>query len=231
MASKRARTVDERAGDQKHGARAHEARRNHEDKRHDQRCRMAEARKCVFRRHHAQRHADKQGRKGDEVVPEPAPKEEPEDGPEEAKENDLIVGHGPAFAFGQRTRCRGRMQRRVAAELDIPMNPLMARYYLYGLRCHPRLPKTPPTDKLRRLLWPAIQNGRISSTARGVRTRRARSCFSKLSKEITVAAKMGDPDPEKNPRLRLAVKEAKSQSVPKDVIDRAIKKSPGRRGR
>ncbi|MDA5555172.1 YebC/PmpR family DNA-binding transcriptional regulator [Shimia sp. MMG029] len=49
--------------------------------------------------------------------------------------------------------------------------------------------------------------------------------FSKLSKEITVAAKMGDPDPEKNPRLRLAVKEAKSQSVPKDVIERAIKKS------
>ncbi|HKL68797.1 YebC/PmpR family DNA-binding transcriptional regulator [Salibaculum sp.] len=51
--------------------------------------------------------------------------------------------------------------------------------------------------------------------------------FSKLAKEITVAAKMGDPDPEKNPRLRLAVKEAKTQSVPKDVIDRAIKKSQG----
>ena len=51
--------------------------------------------------------------------------------------------------------------------------------------------------------------------------------FSKLSKEITVAAKMGDPDPEKNPRLRLAVKEAKSVSVPKDVIERAIKKSQG----
>lgn len=49
--------------------------------------------------------------------------------------------------------------------------------------------------------------------------------FSKLSKEITVAAKMGDPDPENNPRLRMAVKEAKSSSVPKDVIDRAIKKS------
>ena len=49
--------------------------------------------------------------------------------------------------------------------------------------------------------------------------------FSKLSKEITIAAKMGDPDPEKNPRLRLAVKEAKSQSMPKDNIDRAIKKS------
>lgn len=51
--------------------------------------------------------------------------------------------------------------------------------------------------------------------------------FSKLAKEITVAAKMGDPDPEKNPRLRLAVKTAKTQSVPKDVIDRAIKKAQG----
>jgi len=51
--------------------------------------------------------------------------------------------------------------------------------------------------------------------------------FSKLAKEITVAAKMGDPDPDKNPRLRLAVKEARSQSVPKDVIERAIKKSVG----
>ncbi|SPF78312.1 YebC/PmpR family DNA-binding transcriptional regulator [Pseudoprimorskyibacter insulae] len=49
--------------------------------------------------------------------------------------------------------------------------------------------------------------------------------FSKLSKEITIAAKMGDPDPDKNPRLRLAVKEAKSNSMPKDNIERAIKKS------
>jgi YebC/PmpR family DNA-binding regulatory protein len=54
--------------------------------------------------------------------------------------------------------------------------------------------------------------------------------FSKLSKEITVAAKMGDPDPEKNPRLRLAVKEAKINSVPKDVIERAIKKSSAGEG-
>lgn len=54
--------------------------------------------------------------------------------------------------------------------------------------------------------------------------------FSKLSKEITVAAKMGDPDPEKNPRLRLAVKEAKANSVPKDVIERAISKSQAGEG-
>lgn len=51
--------------------------------------------------------------------------------------------------------------------------------------------------------------------------------FSKFSKEITIAAKMGDPDPEKNPRLRLAVKEAKAQSMPKDNIERAIKKAMG----
>jgi len=49
--------------------------------------------------------------------------------------------------------------------------------------------------------------------------------FSKLSKEITVAAKMGDPDPDKNPRLRLAVKEARANSMPKDNIERAIRKS------
>jgi YebC/PmpR family DNA-binding regulatory protein len=51
--------------------------------------------------------------------------------------------------------------------------------------------------------------------------------FSKLSKEITVAARMGDPDPDKNPRLRLAVKEAKANSMPKDNIERAIRKAQG----
>jgi YebC/PmpR family DNA-binding regulatory protein len=51
--------------------------------------------------------------------------------------------------------------------------------------------------------------------------------FSKLSKEITVAARMGDPDPDKNPRLRLAVKEARANSMPRDNIDRAIKKASG----
>ena len=51
--------------------------------------------------------------------------------------------------------------------------------------------------------------------------------FSKLSKEITIAAKMGDPDVDNNPRLRMAVKEAKGLSMPKDNIDRAIKKAIG----
>lgn len=54
--------------------------------------------------------------------------------------------------------------------------------------------------------------------------------FSKFSKEITVAARMGEPDPDKNPRLRLAVKEARANSMPKDNIDRAIKKAQGGEG-
>lgn len=49
--------------------------------------------------------------------------------------------------------------------------------------------------------------------------------FSKLSKEITVAAKMGAPDPSFNPRLRLAIQNAKAQSMPKDNIQRAINKA------
>ena len=51
--------------------------------------------------------------------------------------------------------------------------------------------------------------------------------FSKLAREITVAAKMGTPDPDMNPRLRLAIQNAKAQSMPKDNIQRAINKASG----
>ena len=49
--------------------------------------------------------------------------------------------------------------------------------------------------------------------------------FSKLSKEITVAAKLGDKDPAINPRLRSAIQSARSANMPKDNIERAIDKS------
>ncbi len=49
--------------------------------------------------------------------------------------------------------------------------------------------------------------------------------FSKLSKEITVAAKLGDKDPTMNPRLRSAIQAARSANMPKDNIERAIDKS------
>ncbi len=51
--------------------------------------------------------------------------------------------------------------------------------------------------------------------------------FSKLAREITVAAKLGSPDPAMNPRLRLAVQAAKAESMPKDNIQRAINKASG----
>ena len=54
--------------------------------------------------------------------------------------------------------------------------------------------------------------------------------FSKLAREITVAAKEGGPDPDGNPRLRLAVQNARAQSMPKDNIERAIKKAAGGEG-
>ena len=60
---------------------------------------------------------------------------------------------------------------------------------------------------------------------KGAQDKKRSSLFSKLSREITVAAKMGLPDPDMNPRLRLAINAAKAQSVPKDNIQRAIDKA------
>jgi YebC/PmpR family DNA-binding regulatory protein len=51
--------------------------------------------------------------------------------------------------------------------------------------------------------------------------------FAKLGREITIAAKLGMPDPAFNPRLRAAILAAKAQSMPKDNIERAIKKAAG----
>ena len=54
--------------------------------------------------------------------------------------------------------------------------------------------------------------------------------FTKLIKEITVAAKVGGPDPENNPRLRLAIQLSKAANMPKDNIERAIQKGEGTGG-
>jgi YebC/PmpR family DNA-binding regulatory protein len=51
--------------------------------------------------------------------------------------------------------------------------------------------------------------------------------FAKLAREITTAARTGLPDPDMNPRLRLAVRAARAESMPKDNIERAIKKASG----
>ena len=57
---------------------------------------------------------------------------------------------------------------------------------------------------------------------KGAQDKKRSSLFSKLSREITVAAKMGLPDPDMNPRLRAAVAAAKAASLPKDNIQRSI---------
>ncbi len=65
---------------------------------------------------------------------------------------------------------------------------------------------------------------------KGAQDKKRSAMFSKLSREITVAAKMGTPDPDMNPRLRAAVLAAKAQSMPKDNIQRAIDKSAAGEG-
>jgi YebC/PmpR family DNA-binding regulatory protein len=62
---------------------------------------------------------------------------------------------------------------------------------------------------------------------KGAQDKKRSAMFSKLSREITVAARMGMPDPDMNARLRAAVLTARAQSMPKDNIQRAIDKATG----
>lgn len=69
--------------------------------------------------------------------------------------------------------------------------------------------------------WANIQH------RKGAQDKKRGKLFTKLIREITVAAKMGGGDLESNPRLRLAIDKAKGQSMPKDNIERAIKRGVG----
>lgn len=63
---------------------------------------------------------------------------------------------------------------------------------------------------------------------KGAQDAKRAKVFNKIAREITVASKMGGPDPDSNPRLRLAISNGRSASMPKDRIDRAIKQGqPG----
>jgi YebC/PmpR family DNA-binding regulatory protein len=72
--------------------------------------------------------------------------------------------------------------------------------------------------------WANIQH------RKGAQDKKRGKLFTKLIREITVAAKMGGSDLDANPRLRLAVDKAKAQSMPKDNIERAIKRGAGETG-
>ncbi|MGI9238559.1 MAG: YebC/PmpR family DNA-binding transcriptional regulator [Woeseiaceae bacterium] len=69
--------------------------------------------------------------------------------------------------------------------------------------------------------WANIQH------RKGAQDKKRGKLFTKLIREITIAAKMGGSDLDANPRLRLAVDKAKGQSMPKDNIERAIKRGAG----
>ena len=69
--------------------------------------------------------------------------------------------------------------------------------------------------------WANIQH------RKGAQDKKRAALFSRLSKEITIASKMGGPDPDGNPRLRLAIANARGQSMPKDNIKRAVDKGQG----
>ncbi len=69
--------------------------------------------------------------------------------------------------------------------------------------------------------WSSIKHKKAATDAKRGKI------FTKLIKEITVAARMGGGDPDTNPRLRTAILAAKSENMPKDNIERAIKKGTG----
>jgi YebC/PmpR family DNA-binding regulatory protein len=69
--------------------------------------------------------------------------------------------------------------------------------------------------------WANIQH------RKGAQDKKRAAAFAKLSKEITIAAKLGGGDPDGNPRLRLAMKNARAESMPKDNIQRAVDKGAG----
>ncbi|MEL8056052.1 MAG: YebC/PmpR family DNA-binding transcriptional regulator [Pseudomonadota bacterium] len=69
--------------------------------------------------------------------------------------------------------------------------------------------------------WANIQH------RKGAQDKKRAALFARLSKEITIASKLGGPDPDANPRLRLAIANARGQSMPKDNIKRAVDKGQG----
>ena len=69
--------------------------------------------------------------------------------------------------------------------------------------------------------WANIQH------RKGAQDKKRAALFARLSKELTIASKLGGPDPDGNPRLRLAIQNARGQSMPKDNIQRAIDKGQG----
>jgi YebC/PmpR family DNA-binding regulatory protein len=92
---------------------------------------------------------------------------------------------------------------------------------LAGVQCAPSILATRDSIMAGHSKWANIQH------RKGRQDEKRGAAFSRIAKEITVAAKMGGGDPGFNPRLRLAVDKAKGVNMPKDKIENAIKKGTG----
>ena len=75
----------------------------------------------------------------------------------------------------------------------------------------------------------SIRNFLILCIEKGAQDKKRAKVFAKLIREVTVAAKTGMPDPDANPRLRSAIVACRAANMPKENIDRAIKKVAGGR--
>ena len=75
--------------------------------------------------------------------------------------------------------------------------------------------------------WPDIRSGKTSNTVKIGRTPHGVKIFTKLSREIYVAARQGGGDPDTNQRLNMAIQKAKSANMPNDNIERTLKKALG----
>ena len=115
---------------------------------------------------------------------------------------------------------------RHAALLPYPNRPQIfdfARLPAYKAALSPRI----PPDESKRPCMAGHSQFKNIMHRKGKQDAQKSKLFGKLAREITVAAKLGTPDPAMNPRLRAAVIAARQENMPKDNIERAIKKATG----
>src|SRR5256886_12681967 len=106
------------------------------------------------------------------------------------------------------------------------------RKSLISADCRPIRPRFTPSlaDESKRPCMAGHSQFKNIMHRKGKQDAQKSKLFGKLAREITVAAKLGTPDPAMNPRLRAAVLAARKESMPKDNIERAVKKALGSEG-
>ena len=128
-------------------------------------------------------------------------------------------GQGLRSWVGSELRCARLLQ--LYPRDSAPSGRPIAQFATFAVR------RSSARARGRRSVWQVTANGPTSSTGRLRPDAKRGKVFTRLIKEITVAAKLGGPDPGMNPRLRLAVDKAYEANMPKDNVERAIKRGSG----